>query len=271
MGNIKYAYAQGGGVPGGCNVILGREGGKHEGKPYWPNMTECNSIPLRHSDVVVDIGAYVGQYAITCARYPVKKVIACEPSPETFKVLSLTDLPNLELINAAVVPDDSEETEFFVSKGIGVTNSMVTSRLKDTIVVSAVKFETIVQSATIAKIDTEGAEYLFPIVQPQLRAILIDFHPIPGFDWVRKAKEMIQELEAAGFEAVVTPNFANGWTRAGTWMRPMETDGEYEPMMRGDECCGCGRAIVSRGRSLCATCYDVWRPIHRKEYVRAER
>lgn len=253
-------------MPGGHNVLWD---GKR--KPFITPMKECNSIPLCHSDIVVDIGAYIGTYAIRCARFPVKQVIAYEPTPRTFEVLSLTSLPNLKIINAAVVGDNRSTVKLFVSKGIGVTNSIILSNRKArTITVPAINYEEAVKDASIVKIDVEGAEYTYPIVQPQLRAIIIDFHPISKRNWIGRAKEMIREFEDAGFESVVEPDFSCGWTCAGSWIRPRETFGEYKPMMRGEICCGCGRAIKANCKALCQDCFQLWSKKHRTGFICAE-
>jgi len=261
---VQYKFVErGGNVPGGHNVLWN---GKT--KPFITPMKECNSIPLRYSDVVVDIGAYIGTYAIRCARFPVKRVIAYEPTPSTFSVLSLTSLPNLELVNAAVVHDDRSAVDLFISKGIGVTNSIAKSTKKARRVeVPAVKYEEVVKDASIVKIDVEGAEYDYPVVQPSLRAIIIDFHPV-DCRWREKAGAMIDTIEAGGFEPVVKPNWTCGWTYAGSWIRPMETFGEFKSMLQGVVCCGCGCAVLSGGsRTLCSKCWQLWTKKHREGFV----
>ncbi len=257
-----YVHVQGGSVPGGHNVLI--DGIR---KPFITNMRECNAVALRHSDVVVDIGAYVGTFAIRCARFPVKRVVAYEPTPETYNVLSITKLPNLETRQMAVVGDDSESVELHLSKGIGVTNSIVLSRRKEeSVTVPAISYANAVREASIVKIDVEGAEYGYQIVQPSLRALIIDFHPVPDIDWKAAAHETMQDIRDAGFTPVIEPTFESGWNVGGCWVRERETSGEYAPMIEGRECCGCGTAISTDGRGLCRSCWDVWRPNHRKGY-----
>lgn len=263
--DIQYKWVQGGNVPGGHYVIC--EDGK---KPFITPMKECNSIELRHSDIVVDIGAYVGTYAIRCARFPVKQVIAYEPTPRTFDILKLTQLPNLELRQVAVVPDERKTVNLFISQGIGVTNSIVQSNRKaGAITVPAISYKEAVQDASIVKIDVEGAEYLYPIVQDKLRAIIIDFHPLPG-NWIKRAKELICEFEQAGFKAVVSPDFDNGWTRAGSWIRDVESGNSgFEAMLSGKLCCGCGCQIIANQKALCHECFPKWTVAHRNGYILA--
>ncbi len=264
---LSYKHIQGGGVPGGHNVLWD---GKRE--PFITPMAECHSIGLRHSDVVVDIGAYVGTYALICARFPVKKVIAYEPTPHTYKVLDLTRLPNLETHQAAVVGDDAQRVNLFISPGIGVTNGLYPKAKGVPVEVPAVRYEDAVRGATVVKIDVEGAEYLYDIVQPGVRAYIIDFHLIPRKDWVKASLGIIERLESAGYKPVITPNFNNGWTQAGSWLKETPDDDRsgYTPMLEGRECCGCGKAIRGRGRSLCSKCWSEWMPKHRIGYTQGD-
>lgn len=265
---VEATWTQGGGVPGG-HLVIGEPGKK----PFITPMRECASIELRESDVVVDIGAYVGTYAIRCARFPVKQVVAYEPTPRTYEVLSRTKLPNLRVEQAAVVGDDSKEVELFVSAGIGVTNGIVaSSRKAGSVVVPAVSYVDAVRDATVVKIDVEGAEYGYPIVQPGVRAYVIDFHKV-GDDWIAKAERIIGELEASGFVAVIKPDWSNGWTCAGSWKRELpDPGGSFEPMTRGDLCCGCGAPIIgARSKSICTECAPTWMKKHRVGFPVAPR
>lgn len=263
MSRIQFELMQGGGVPGGHYVIQGK--GK---KPFVPQMKECASIPLRQSDVVIDIGAFVGTYAIRCARFPVKQVVAYEPTPSTFNILSLTQLPNLRLVQAAVTGDQRETVELHISDGLGVTNSIAKSfRKVDHVRVPAVNYVEAVRGASIVKIDVEGAEYDYPIIQPSLRAIILDFHKVP--DWIDKAHKIMDDLLAAGFVPVVEPIFENRWSPAGSWIRDIETEGEFAPMTSGELCCGCGRAVHMDRKALCKACWNAWLPKHRVGFIRA--
>ena len=191
-----------------------------KGKPFQNNMRECHSIPLKKSDIVADIGAYIGEFSVYCARYPVKKVYSYEPTPNTFKVLSMNALPNMELKNVAIVGDKRKTVDLFLSKGIGVTNSIKKAlRKAGKITVPALQYEEALKDATIVKIDCEGAEYEFNIIQPQLRAIILEFHPIVGWDWQKRAKEIIKELNNAGFKTIMEPTFKSGWGLTGSWLK----------------------------------------------------
>ena len=72
--------------------------------------------------------------------------------------------------------------------------------------------EDAVKDASVVKIDVEGAEYSYNIIQPNLRAIILEFHPMSGFDWRSRANLMIEELQDHGFvPAIKLPTFKNGW------------------------------------------------------------
>ena len=266
---LHHRHVQGAGVPGGFYGIS--NGAK---KPFIPSMRECKSIELRHSDVVVDIGAYVGTYSIAAARFPVKRVTAYEPSPYTHGVLSLTRLPNLVTRHAAIVgATSSGEVDFYISHGIGVRSSLTPSMAKDPVRVPAVSYAEAVRGATIVKIDIEGGEYDLPIVQPSLRAIVLEFHPVPKRDWKREAERVMEELRGAGFKAVVPPDFSSGFTHGSSWLRERDDPGDgFDPMLRGEICCGCGAALVSAGgRAICEVCKSIWLPRHQSGYLLARR
>jgi hypothetical protein len=101
--------------------------------------------------------------------------------------------------------------------------------------------------------------------------VIIDFHPLPGTDWIAASENLVDQLEAAGFRAVIAPNWSNGWTRAGSWIRDLEDDGTgFRPMLDGEVCCGCGERIVARSKAICRKCAPRWKQKYRKRYVPAK-
>jgi len=191
-------------------------------KPFCNPMTECKSIELKSDDIVVDIGAYVGEYTLYAARQGVKKVISYEATPNTFDLLSKNtkEYKNIQIHNAAIVGDDRKKCELFYSKGIGVTNSIEKKRSKAGMIsVDAVKYEKAVENATVVKIDVEGAEYGYNIIQPNLRAIILEFHPLEKKDWKTMAFNIMNKIKDAGFQPIVYPTFQNGWALNSAWIR----------------------------------------------------
>jgi FkbM family methyltransferase len=266
MNQIKTVLRQGGNVPGGHLCILNRNG-----NTFITPMKECNSIELKYTDIVVDIGCYVGTYSIRCARFPVCKITAYEPTPSSFAIMEKTPLPNLENIQAAIIGDNRKFMDLHLSKGIGVTNSLVESSAKpESVRVRAINYKDAVKGATIVKIDIEGGEYDIPVtdfIQDSMRAIIVDFHPV-GKDWIQKAEAIISEIESHGFVAVVKPIWDGTiWTRAGSWIRNItEPTKTYDPMLNGSVCCGCGFPIYGTTKSICIECAKHYSTKHRKGY-----
>ena len=185
---------------------------KNSKKAFTNNMGECKSIELFPTDIVADIGAYVGEFSMIASNAGVKKVYSYEPTPDTFKLLQRNCKNNIIPFNAAVVGDDSKSIQLHISSGIGVTNSIAKkSRKVGSVTVPAIKYEDALKDATVVKIDVEGAEYGFNIIQPQLRAIILEFHPIVGRDWKTDALEIMSKIENAGFVPIKKPKFSHGW------------------------------------------------------------
>tara|TARA_R110000824_G_scaffold253679_5_gene442676 strand:+ start:40 stop:687 length:648 start_codon:yes stop_codon:yes gene_type:complete len=190
--------------------------------PFCNPMGECKSIKLNSNDVVVDIGAYVGEYTMYAARQGVKKIISYEATPSTFDLLkkNTNKYNNVEIHNLAVVGDDRKECELFLSNGIGATNSIEKKlRKAGNIKVNAIRYEEAIKEATVVKIDVEGAEYDYDIIQPNLRAIILEFHPLTQKDWKGMAYLIMNRIKDAGFKAIVYPTFKNGWALNSSWIR----------------------------------------------------
>lgn len=189
-------------------------------KVFVNKMKEAQLIKLLPTDVVVDIGGYVGEFSMWAQSQNVKKVITFEATPNTFKVLKMNKKPRMQIHNLAVVGDDSKEIKLYLSKGIGVTNSIVKSK-DNFIVVPAIKYEDAISEASVVKIDVEGAEYTFDILGnlKNIRAITIEWHPIVGKNWKREARRIMRKIEEFGFECLYSPSFENGWDMNCTFVR----------------------------------------------------
>ena len=190
---------------------------KKSKKPFENPMNINRSIKLLPNDIVCDIGAYVGEYSMWASKYA-KKVYSYEPTPYTFSILKQNKRHNMELINMAVVGTDEKHINLYLSKGIGVTNSVVKEK-DEFIKVPAIKYEKALRDATVVKIDVEGAEYKYMIIQPQLRAIILEFHPIAKKPWREWALNIMTDIEASGYKPVKRPTFKSGWSLTGSWQK----------------------------------------------------
>jgi len=195
---------------------------KNSSTAFQNPMKSAHSIKINEDDHVVDIGAYVGEYTLFASRHA-KSVDAYEASPRTFEVLKMNDRWNTNMFNLAVVGDHTEQVELHLSTGIGATNSIVKSDRKiNSVVVNAINYEEAVKDASVVKIDVEGAEYTYDIIQPNLRAIILEFHPMKEFDYIQRANLIMEELRDHGFrEAIKEPTFKNGWDTNSAWIRTL--------------------------------------------------
>lgn len=176
---------------------------------------EMASLPLLPSDTVVDIGAHEGVYVRHALGCGVRWVRAFEPTPGH----KFPPDPRLTVVQAAVVGDNRSQVTLYVKPGVGMRNSLIAFADSQPLQVAAVPYEWAVQGASVVKVDVEGAEYDYtPLVQDSIRAFVIDFH-WNVTDWRDKADAMIEELEDAGFRAIVQPSFVDGLRSAGSWVR----------------------------------------------------
>lgn len=191
-------------------------------KAFTNKMTEAMQVKLLPNDIVVDIGAYVGEYSLYCATKNVTAIYAYEPTPNTFELLQKNTINKkvIKIFNKAVVGNDITKTQLHLSKGIGVTNSIVkTHAKKKVITVPCIRYEEAIKNTSVVKIDVEGAEYTYNIFQPHIRAFIIEFHPISGMDWMGKAHKIMNQLENEGYNPLCKPGFENGWDMHGAWVK----------------------------------------------------
>jgi|GEM_PF-1777695 len=187
-------------------------------KPFKNGMRECMSIALRDTDIIADIGAYIGEYSMYCSTKGIKQILSYEPTPRTFEVLKKNIRPPMEIHNVAIVGDNRKHVNLYLSKRIGVTNSIAKTVGKAGFIkVKALRYEEAVRGVTIVKIDVEGAEYSFNITQPQLRAIILEFHPVSGIGWKARAIKIMKEIESHGYRCIIRPTFQSGWNLTGSW------------------------------------------------------
>lgn len=183
-------------------------------------MTEAMAVKLRSNDIVADIGGYVGEYSLYAHKQGVKKIYTYEPTPTTFNILLKNKKDNMQVFQKAVTGKTMKSVNLFTSSGIGVTNSITKSHRKAGVVeVSAIRYEDALKDANVVKIDVEGAEYEYNIIQPQLRAIIIEFHPITKTDWISNALRIMNNIKKAGFKALHEPKFENGWDCHASYVR----------------------------------------------------
>jgi FkbM family methyltransferase len=140
---------------------------------------------LRADSVVLDIGAYIGQYTLLAAKYaPAGRVIALEPHPESYQRLlaniTLNRLGNVQALNLAA-GQRAERVPQLLSDQPSSSGLLPTGRSDDGVAdVEVVPVDQIVREAAlprvdVMKVDVEGAEGQ---VVRGARETLSRFHPI---------------------------------------------------------------------------------------------
>jgi len=149
---------------------------------------------LSAEPVVVDIGAYIGDFALLAAkRLHARRVIAVEPSPSNFALLEKNVADNgfsdrIELVKAAVTDgrpamlniDAPEDAQFRVSAYYNA------SGLKEVRGISLEELLGGVETVDLLKIDCEGGEYLILQNTPDevlghVQNLVFEIHEIDGF------------------------------------------------------------------------------------------
>ena len=123
----------------------------------------------------------------------------------------------------AITGGDEKNVNLYLSSGIGATNSIIKKQKKKKVVqVKALNYKKAIEEATVVKIDVEGAEYSYDIINnitPKLRAIILEFHPITEINWENEANSIMTQLNKIGFKPLLVPKFRNGWDTNSAWIR----------------------------------------------------
>lgn len=171
---------------------------------------------IKPDDVVIDVGANIGIYAILAAKRTgiAGKVIAFEPAEKAFESLrnniSLNRLPNVSAVRLGVSDAKKEmifnvcEDDAYNSLGSAPMQKATRSVRINTINLDAFAEEMDLGRVDVLKVDTEGAEYLvFKCAEKLLRKfrpkIFFEFNPYtaPGFDFDQY--ESINFLRTLGY------------------------------------------------------------------------
>jgi len=173
--------------------------------------TEYLNKVINEDDVVVDIGANIGYYALLCAQ-KVKRVYAIEPVGNTCWYLEasirLNGYDNIDVYGQLAIGDKNCVSNFYVSPKCNWSGIAYNNRMGDTkkIRVFVKTLDAFMfgktESATIVRMDVEGYEYeIIKGMNTTLRTLeylFIEVHPhlIPEDRMV----EMLTKIKNAGFE-----------------------------------------------------------------------
>lgn len=177
---------------------------------------------VRADDVVFDIGASVGVYALALlAVCPRGKVFAFEPDPETAQrlqeSLALNPFTHGQVVTWAV-SDSVGTMELFTEGAAGFAPTMAkqNERLKTAVVIPTKSLDSALANGelpvpTVLKIDIEGAEVLALRGAKRLfagefgarpRLLLIEFHPQWMGEFGATMDDLHAELSAQGYRVM---------------------------------------------------------------------
>ena len=183
-------------------------------------------LRLAPHPVVVDIGGYIGDFALYAARYlGAARVVVYEPTLENFALLARNiDLngygDRITAVRRAV--GEAGEVKLNVQKLEGDEIHVSAYRYADRAErrrVQSVSLEQLLEahgleSVDLLKVDCEGGEYdIFPDAPAQalarIRNIAFEYHVVDG--WEAKLERATSRLRAAGFALRKDRNIVSAW------------------------------------------------------------
>lgn len=134
---------------------------------------------LSSEDVVLDLGANIGDFSILAAR-KVKKVVAYDADESLVEWDSKNQTaPNLSYVWSAIVGTNDEEVEFNLSQWTSSNTMMHNFKTFKTVKVPAVNFTDLINEIkpTALKVDIEGVEWGFDWNLPDtINLLAIEIH-----------------------------------------------------------------------------------------------
>ena len=170
-------------------------------------------FPIQAEDVVVDIGAHIGGFAIRAAKQA-KKVYAYEASKKNYDLLEanfrMNDLKNLHIHNKAV-SHQTGEMNFYMPSDNGALGSLIQETDSPMETVQATTLTDIVAENNIGqidylKVDAEGTEYDILFKCPletlaKVKRLVMEYHEFDGDK--RSHRDLVMLLKSHGFQVAV--------------------------------------------------------------------
>ena len=172
-------------------------------------------IPIGADDVIVDIGAHIGAFAVRAAKLAHRgHVYAYEASSKNFATLlqnqQLNCLENLHIENKAVL-DRHGRIPLYIPGGNGALGSVLQETSSSMEMVHATTLSDLIVEHSIGqvdflKVDVEGAEYdiLFncsPETLAKVRYVAMEYHEFVGD--TRSHLDLVDLLNSHGFKVTV--------------------------------------------------------------------
>lgn len=161
-------------------------------------------IKIKKGDIVVDIGAHVGDFSIYASIQNAKKIIAYEPDPISYNDLlsniKNNSIKNIKPVNLAIT-NKKNSINFYTNKINGGNSIYKTKLLNKIIRIKSIKLEDIftqnkIDKIDFLKIDCEGSEGLIfkstkSIIWNKINKISLEYHNNVS---ILKSSELIEIL-----------------------------------------------------------------------------
>ena len=168
---------------------------------------------FNEGDIVIDIGANIGEFSYYLAKKYKAKVISIEPEEKEFNCLKLNcKESNIELINKALWSEETEMT-FYQKNDTGDSSLFKTSDYKGTKKIKTATLSTIIHNSLeenekikLLKLEAEGAEPEILMgaidILNRIEYIVADVGPERGLKSENTLIEVLNILQNNGFEAI---------------------------------------------------------------------
>lgn len=172
-------------------------------------------FPIKPDDVIVDIGAHIGGFAVRAAKLAHHgKVFAYEASSKNFAMLSenqsLNNATNLHIYNMAVT-DQRGEMKFFMPGDNGALGSLLQDHsspmeIVQTLTLADIIADNNIQQIDYLKLDAEGAEFAILLnasadTLSRVRRIVMEYHEFNGNG--HRHLDLVNLLQSHGFHVAV--------------------------------------------------------------------
>lgn len=161
------------------------------------NEYKVDAESFKGIGTIIDCGGHVGSFSISNAQY-VKRVIAFEPSPESFELfkynVAVNKINNIEVVNKAVSTETTIK-DFFLGEKAGRNTlcDLIYTKPQGVIKTECIGINELfdqysIENNCLLKMDIEGEEYavLNKLTKENLnkiKTLVLETHQYPDKDW----------------------------------------------------------------------------------------